>query len=159
SELPAMQSIEPNFLGRLAAVAAALLVAAAPASAGHSHSSSSVPVTAPSAAALARMSADLRPLALPGASVPAGVAWAKLQSGEILVKVLVVAASSAPDLASLRADIVARGGSVHYNYLSVRALAAMVPASALGALAARADVLAIAPNRQALRQASLLQDA
>jgi subtilisin family serine protease len=106
---------------------------------------------------LGKLSPDLIALASGSAGAPAGVAWAKANNGQFLVKVLIVAANSDPDLVSLRADILARGGSVFYNYLSVRAVAAMVPSAALSALSMRTDVISISPNRAAQRQASLLQ--
>jgi subtilisin family serine protease len=106
---------------------------------------------------LGKLSSDLVALASGSAGAPTGVAWTKLDKGQMLVKVLIVAASSDPDLVSLRADILARGGSVFYNYLSVRAVAAMIPSSALSALATRSDVVSISPNRAAQRQANLLQ--
>ena len=48
--------------------------------------------------------------------------WARSVNGQLHVKVLIVASSSDPTLAALRQSILARGGSVHYVYLSVRAL-------------------------------------
>ena len=45
---------------------------------------------------------------------------------------------------ALRQDILARGSSVIYNEVLARALSAVVPAGALPALAALADVLVVA---------------
>jgi serine protease AprX len=106
---------------------------------------------------LAKLSSELHPLTSATAAAPADVTWARSVNGRVLVKVLIVASSADASLASLRADVLYRGGSVYYNFLSTRAIAAMVPASALQALAMRSDVLRISPNRSAKRQASLLQ--
>ena len=96
-------------------------------------------------------------LAAPG-STP--VPWAKSLVGQWHVKVLINATSSDPNLTALRADILARGGSVFYNFLSVRALSATgAGRTALDALAARSDVIGISPNRSTTRHASLLQAA
>ena len=91
-----------------------------------------------------------------GGTAPS-VTWAKNLSGQPHVKVLINASSTDATLASLRQDILARGGSVLYNYISVRAVSAMVPAAALDPLAGRADVISISPNRATARQGSLLQ--
>ena len=104
-----------------------------------------------------KIAADLVPTVNAG-SAPA-VTWAHRVNGQTLVKLLVVANSGDPTLASLRQFMLAQGGSVHYVYLSVRALSGMLPAAALPALAARGDVLAISPNRAASRSGSLVQDA
>jgi serine protease AprX len=115
-----------------------------------------VAVDAP-AANLDKLSVDLRPLVTSPGTVPVDAAWAKSSNGQVLVKVLIVGASTDAELTSLRADLLARGGSVFYNYVSVRALSAMLPTSALAVVAARSDVLTIAPNRATQRQASLVQ--
>ncbi len=111
----------------------------------------------PANAQLDKLANELRPLVKNTKSLPADATWAKTVDGQVLVKVLIVGASTDPDLVSLRADVVARGGSVHYNYISVRALAAMLPTTALAAIAERNDVLAISPNRATQRQTSLVQ--
>ena len=107
-----------------------------------------------------KIAADLRSFVQASASfsAPAGVTWAKKLVGIAYVKVLINASSSDAQLSALRLDILARGGSVLYNYLSVRALSAMVPVAALDALAARTDVIGISPNRATARHASLLQE-
>ena len=104
-----------------------------------------------------KIAADLAS-AVGGTTLPT-VTWARTINGQAYVKVLIGASSNDPKLASLRQAIVARGGSVHYVYLSVRALAGMVPVSALAGLAARDDVLTITPNRVAARSGSLVADA
>ncbi|MCC6246329.1 MAG: S8 family serine peptidase, partial [Rubrivivax sp.] len=80
--------------------------------------------------------------------------WRRVVAGSEHVRVLVLAASADPELLALRRAIVAAGGSVHYGYQSVRALAAMVPAAALPQLAARGDVRKVVPDRTTVRQTS-----
>ena len=104
-----------------------------------------------------KIAADLRPYYSTRLSSLPLVNWAKTINQQTYVQVLIVAASADPSLASLRETIVARKGNVLYNYIAVRALAATVAAADLPLLAARSDVLSIAPNRAATRQASVLQ--
>ena len=104
-----------------------------------------------------KLAADLVPTLAPGA--PPQVSWARSSNGQTYVKLLVEASSNDPSLASLRQFMLAQGGSVHHVYVSVRALSGLMPASALPALAARSDVIAITPNRLASRSGSLVQDA
>src|SRR5438105_6040412 len=73
------------------------------------------------------------------------VPWAMQLNGALLVKAVVVANSDDASLTDLRANVVAVGGSVYYNYASIRALAVMVPASRLLDLARRTDVASISP--------------
>ncbi len=87
------------------------------------------------------------------------LSWLGNIGGVPYVQALIVAGSNDTSLASLRADVLARGGSVFYNYISVRALSVTVPVSALDALAARSDVVGISPNRSTTRHASVLQTA
>src|SRR4051794_29639285 len=55
--------------------------------------------------------------------------WATRVNGEVLVKVLVTAGDSDDELLTgLRSFVLSLGGSIFYNYASVRMLAAMVPA-------------------------------
>lgn len=117
-----------------------------------------VPLTT-EAAARSKISQELQPLVASPAAAPPGATWARLRDGRVMVKVLLVAASADSTLAGLRREVLARGGSVHYNFLSVRALSAVVPASSLVALAQRSDVLQISPNRATQRQVNLLRDA
>ena len=106
-----------------------------------------------------KIAADLRAYvtAVSSGGSTAPVSWARNLKGQPHVKVLINASSTDSTLASLRQDILARGGSVLYNYISVRAVAAMVPTAALGPLAGRADVISVSPNRATARQGSLLQ--
>ncbi|MDH4061489.1 MAG: hypothetical protein OEU94_11825, partial [Aquincola sp.] len=55
--------------------------------------------------------------------------WAKDISGVRYVKVIVVARNTDPDLVDLRGQVLALGGSVYFNYASVRAINAMLPAA------------------------------
>jgi len=122
----------------LAAAALSLAAAALPAATAF----------AQSASANAKLAPELRSL-LAGNGT-AGTTWLRSLGGQPYVKVLIVApGGTAPELAELRREILARGGSVHYNYVSLRALSAMLPLSALPALSARGDVLSITPNRPA----------
>ena len=91
----------------------------------------------------AKVSADLLSVASAPAGTTPAVPWARALPTGLHVQVLVNALSTDPELSALRADILARGGSVIYNYISVRGLAAMVPAAAVLPLAARTDVLSM----------------
>src|SRR6202163_1311898 len=85
------------------------------------------------------------------------VPWATLLNGQLLVKVLVTADTDDQSLTALRSFVLSVGGSVYYNYASMRMVAMMVPASQLPELARRTDVASISPNRAVTRTASLLQ--
>lgn len=137
-----------------------VLTAASPAMAAKPAAKSTATVARVALAApspLDKLSMELRPLASSPLAVPADATWAKTVNGQVLVKALIVSTGTDADLVSLRADVLARGGSVFYNYIAVRALSVMVPTTALSPLVNRSDVLAIAPNRATQRQASLMQ--
>ena len=104
-----------------------------------------------------KIAADLAPV-IGAASLPK-VTWAKSLGGQAYAKVLIVARGSDPLLTGLRDAVLANNGSVYVIFNSVRAMAALVPVSALPALAARHDVLSIAPNRSTARTGSLVADA
>jgi hypothetical protein len=108
-----------------------------------------------SARAQATIAPDLA-AALASADIPA-VPWLANVNGQKLVKVLVAARSDDATLADLRDTVVSLGGSVFYNYASLRMIAVTLPASAVPALAQRADVVSISPNRAVTRTASTLQ--
>ena len=91
------------------------------------------------------------------ASSTPSLSWAKDVSGLRMVKVLVVSSSSDPDLVALRSDVLAKGGSVYFRYVSVAALSAMLPANRVVDIAARSDVQSISPNRLTARTASTLE--
>src|SRR5256885_13229110 len=107
------------------------------------------------AAARLKIAGDLA-TTLASSALPT-VPWSTLLNGELLVRVLVAASSDDSSLTDLRQGVLALGGSVYYNYTSIRALAVMVPASRVMDLARRADVVSISPNRAVSRVASLLQ--
>ena len=95
-----------------------------------------------------KIAADLRAYVTAvasGGSTPS-VTWVKNLSGQPHVKVLVNAASTDATPASQRQDILARGGSVLYNYISVPAVSATVTAAALDSLAGRVDLNSISPT-------------
>ncbi|HZF80022.1 MAG TPA: hypothetical protein VEZ89_09535, partial [Rubrivivax sp.] len=80
--------------------------------------------------------------------------WVKETNGRRYVKALVVARTSDPEMTSLRADVLARGGSVFMRFVSVTALSVMLPADQVGFIAARSDVQSISPNRMTARTAT-----
>jgi len=96
-------------------------------------------------------------MAIVSSSTAPAVPWARLSNGDLLVRVIVVSSSDDTSLGTLRAFLLSVGGSVYYNYTSIRAVAAMLPASHLIELASRDDVLSISPNRAVTRTASQLQ--
>ncbi len=73
------------------------------------------------------------------------------------VKALVISSSDDPDLVALRADVLARSGSVYFRYTSVRALSVLLPAHQMINLAARSDVQSVSPNRLTARTSSALE--
>ena len=107
-------------------------------------------------AATSKISADLAQAA--SANTLPTVGWAKTLGGQRYVKVLIVASGSDPRLSALRSTILANDGSVYVVFDAVRAMSAMVPVSLLPTLAARGDVVAIAPNRGTTRSGSLVAD-
>ena len=85
------------------------------------------------------------------------LSWAKDIAGLRFVKALVVSSSTDPDLTALRGDVLAKGGSVYFRYVSVAALSVMLPANRVAEIAARTDVQSISPNRLTARTASALE--
>jgi subtilisin family serine protease len=102
-----------------------------------------------------KIARDLQPV-LTAATTPV-INWAKDVNGVRYVKVLIVANTSDVELSNLRKAVMAAGGSIYYRYSSVMALAALLPASQVGTLAARSDVQSISPNRLMSRAASTLE--
>src|SRR6185436_13428849 len=97
--------------------------------------------------------------AVTAASV-SGVTWARETTSGRMVKVLVIAdASVDPDLVNLRRAIVAAGGSVHYRYIPVPGVSAVLPASKVFEIARRTDVDSVSPNRMTARTFSLIEQA
>src|SRR5437870_4900847 len=103
-----------------------------------------------------KVAADLMATISSSSTTPT-VPWARTLNGELLVRVIVTADSDDVTLTALRQYVLSLGGSVYYNYASIRALAVMLPASRLLDLASRADVFSISPNRAVTRTASLLR--
>src|SRR6185295_9872941 len=91
------------------------------------------------------------------AATTPSASWAKDVNGVRYVKVLVVATTTDPDLVALRSDVLTRGGSVYFRYVSVATISALLPTSEVVGLAARSDVQSISPNRLAARTASTLE--
>jgi subtilisin family serine protease len=104
----------------------------------------------------AKLSVELR-VALGGGG-PA-LPWLKPIVGDDLVKVIVSSSADEALLPRLINGIVSLGGSVHYNYPALNAVAALMPLSKLTTLAAHGDVASISPNRPVMRSQSLLQRA
>ena len=87
-----------------------------------------------------------------------GVTWARDTSSGRMVKVLVMAHSTAdPDLVNLRRAIVSAGGTVYYRYISVGGVSAVLPASQVLNIARRNDVESVSPNRMTARTRSLVE--
>ena len=95
--------------------------------------------------------------AIDSGTTPSGSNWSSTVNGVPMVQVLIVGNGSDPDMVSLRAAVVANGGSVFMRYASVTALSALLPAAKVKTIAARADVTSISPNRPTVRTASLLE--
>ena len=102
-----------------------------------------------------KIAADLR--ATIAAPTTPKLSWAKDVSGVRYVKVLVISNGSDPDLVSMRGDVLAKGGSVYFRYVSVAVLSVLLPANRVAEVAARSDVQSISPNRMTARTASLLE--
>ena len=125
----------PSLRWQLGGLAAALLLTLGTVSSALAAKRSTARTTTTTSAATPvptyrdKLSGDLQPLVASPGKLPADASWAKSVDGKVLVKVLIVGASTDAELTSMRADVLARGGSVFYNYVSVRALSAMLPAA------------------------------
>ena len=73
------------------------------------------------------------------------------------VQVIVIANSADAELADLRAFVTSIGGSVQVRHAGIRGLTAIVPASAVNALAQRSDVASVVPNRETRSTASMVE--
>ena len=102
-----------------------------------------------------KVAADLQLVIAAGATPK--LSWAKDLLGVRHVKALLISNATDPDMGELRNAVLAAGGSVYFRYTSVRALSVMLPAAQVAALALRADVQGISPNRMTARTASLLE--
>jgi subtilisin family serine protease len=84
--------------------------------------------------------------------------WVAQTRRGVYVQVVINGDAPDPELAELRRGILAQGGSVLYRYQATPAILAVLPVGAVNAIAARADVGAIVPNRVAFRTVSFLQE-
>ncbi len=112
-------------------------------------------VPAQAQTAQGKVALDLRNVI--AASTTPKLSWVKDISGRRYVKALIVANSADADMVDLRLAVLANGGSVYMRYISVQALSVALPADRVTALAARADVQSISPNRLTARTASTLE--
>ncbi len=84
--------------------------------------------------------------------------WARDGSRGRLVQVIITADSGSDRLlTALRRAILLSGGSVHRRYDNLGTLYALLPASMVSLIAARADVINIAPNRSVIGTTSFLE--
>jgi serine protease AprX len=83
--------------------------------------------------------------------------WIKEDKGVRMIKALIMSNSSDVELTSLRAEILAVGGSVYYRYVSVTGLSVMLPASKMAQIARRADVVSLSANRLTSKTDSFIQ--
>ncbi len=102
-----------------------------------------------------KIAVDLQ--AVISASTTPKLSWVKDVSGVRYLKALIVSDGNDPDMVALRADILAKGGSVYFNYVSVDALSVLLPAPRVAEIAARDDVQSISPNRLTARTMSTLE--
>ena len=107
------------------------------------------------AANAAKISADLQQ-ALDAPMSPKA-RWARDVNGQRQVQVVIMSAGTDPEMTSLRDEIRGAGGSVHVRMPGLGAVTATLPAAQVAKLAARSDVLRIAPNRPTARTASTLE--
>mgnify|MGYP000016360361 CR=1 FL=1 len=75
--------------------------------------------------------------AIDSGTTPSGSNWSSTVNGVPMVQVLIVGNGSDPDMVSLRAAVVANGGSVFARYYAVSALSAMLPLDKVATIAAR----------------------
>ncbi len=101
---------------------------------------------APAADPLAhKVATDLR-LAIDAAK-PARQPWLREAAGQRWVRVVVTGQRRSADLAEARKDITQRGGNVVSHDPSIATVVAVLPAAQVRGLAARTDVLHVAPDR------------
>jgi hypothetical protein len=92
-----------------------------------------------------KVATDLR-LAIDAAK-PARQPWLREAAGQRWVRVVVTGQRRSADLAEARKDITQRGGNVVSHDASIATVVAVLPAAQVRGLAARADVLHVAPDR------------
>ena len=104
------------------------------------------PTQRPAADPLAhKVATDLR-LAIDAAK-PARQPWLREAAGQRWVRVVVTGQRRSADLAEARKDITQRGGNVVSHDASIATVVAVLPAAQVRGLAARTDVLHVAPDR------------
>jgi hypothetical protein len=92
-----------------------------------------------------KVATDLR-LAIDAAK-PARQPWLREAAGQRWVRVVVTGQRRSADLVEARKDITQRGGNVVSHDASIATVVAVLPATQVRGLAARADVLHVAPDR------------
>lgn len=92
-----------------------------------------------------KVATDLR-LAIDAAK-PARQPWLREAAGQRWVRVVVTGQRRSADLAEARKDIAQRGGNIVSHDASIAQVVAVLPATQVRGLAARADVLHVAPDR------------
>jgi hypothetical protein len=92
-----------------------------------------------------KVATDLR-LAIDAAK-PARQPWLREATGQRWVRVVVTGQRRSADLAEARKDITQRGGNVVSHDASIATVVAVLPAAQVRGVAARADVLHVAPDR------------
>lgn len=125
-------------LARAARCGLLAVAAALPLLAAHTQACSQTPSTP-------KVASDLR-LAIEAATPPRHT-WVRELGGKRWVRVVVTGQKSAWPLAEARKDLQARGGRVLGDDAGTFTVLAMMPAAQVGAFAARADVLQVAPDR------------
>ncbi len=104
------------------------------------------PTQRPAADPLAhKVATDLR-LAIDAAK-PTRQPWLREAAGQRWVRVVVTGQRRSADLAEARKDITQRGGNVVSHDASIATVVAVLPAAQVRGLAARTDVLHVAPDR------------
>ena len=88
-----------------------------------------------------------------------GTTWSREVEGVRQLQLVVVTNGSDADMSDLRAHVVRLGGAVRARHSFARALTIQLPAYQVPALAARSDIVSIAPNRNVRRTASQLERA
>ncbi|MBL0147951.1 MAG: hypothetical protein IPP87_04155 [Ideonella sp.] len=104
-----------------------------------------------------KVAKDLQAVVNTGTPPAADQSWFNSSSGVTYVRAVVVSNGTDPEMTSLRAAVVASGGSVFMRFYSVPALSVMLPLAKVTAIADRSDVTSISPNRATARTASLLE--
>ncbi|MFM7531471.1 MAG: hypothetical protein ACKO5J_03080, partial [Rubrivivax sp.] len=139
----------------LVAIATCCGLPAAQAQTATSFLLSSADISAIGTAAASKLSPDLRREMVVTTSPQ--VPWWRWVGRGKLMRVVVLSNSTDPLLADLRSAVLAQGGSVFTRYLTVRGLSVLLPERGILALAQRADVTVISPNRLTTRSFSALE--